>query len=218
MAQHLYTSFEQVGTKRNTNDGGVRPRYILDDRGRQLLLSLYDGTTEKIDELERLLGVPRWKITHWAADLGLAAQRPPHWTVEDEEYLERNLHKKSVAEIANKLGRTKVSIRLKAKRLGVNKAAQEGYTMRGLGIALGCDSKKIRHWVELGWLHGKRRKTERSEIQGGDIWLFTNSDVRNLVVKHPGEIDPRRVDWIWMVDILTGNHYGLGSLDSVRGE
>jgi hypothetical protein len=202
---------EEVGAKRTgIHRGGRHQQFVLDDRGSRLLCELYDGTSERIDRLVQLLGVPRWKIKKWAMDLGLTCQKEPRWTPEDEEYLQRNLHRQSVTAIAKHLGRTKVSIKLKAKRLGVNKCHQEGYTMRGLCMAFGCDHHKVERWIELGWLRGRRRKTEREDR---DVWLFTDRDIRELIKKHPQEIDPRRFDWLWIVDLLCGDNYGgIGAL------
>jgi hypothetical protein len=214
MVQQLYTDFNQVGQKRTgSNRGGLPQKYVLTDWGRQLILSQYDGTSEHIDELARRLQVPRWTVKKWGQQLGMARQKEPFWTPEDEAFLERNLHNKSIAEIAKTLGRTKTAVKLKAKRIGVNKTMQEGYTMRGLCMALGCDHHKVERWLEYGWLKGKRRKTERSKAQGGDVWYFTDRDIRKLIVMHPTEIDHRRIDWLWMVDLLAGGDFnGIGSL------
>lgn len=217
MVQQLYTTFEQVGQKRSgSHHGGLPQKYVLDERGRRLMLDVYDGTTEKIDWLAYQLHVPRGRVKKWASELGLTWQaRNPPWTPEDEKYLERNLHKQSVADIAKNLGRTKTAVKLKAKRLGINKTLQEGYTMRSLCLGLGCDHHKVERWLEKGWLKGRRRGTERVERQGGDVWLFTNAALRRFIADHPNEIDPRRADWLWLVDVLLGgDNYGIGSLDT----
>jgi DNA helicase HerA-like ATPase len=39
--------------------------------------------------------------------------------------------------------------------------------------------------------------------------------VREFIIAHPNEIDPRRMDWLWMVDLLSG---GLGSLTQITQE
>ncbi|SRR6266704_1098453 len=209
MVQPLMT-LEQVGAKRvGIHRGGIQQKYFLSDSQRRILLERYDGRTETIDELMHYFpGYPRHVIRKWGRELGLARQKEPRWTEEDEAYLERNLHRKSLGDIAKHLGRTKTAVHLKAKRIGVNKT-QEGYTMRGLCLGLGCDHHKVERWLDRGWIKGKRRQSERTEQQGGDMWLFTDSAIRDLVVNHPLEIDPRRCDWLWMVELLSG---GLGSL------
>ena len=202
-------SFEDVGTKRaGIHAGGMPQKYVLDERGRRLILGMYDGTSERISDLERMLGVPRWVVRKWGRELGLARTKEPFWTQEEEEYVEHNLHRKSLADIAKHLGRTKTAVKLKAKRLGVNKT-QEGYTMRGLCMGLGCDHKKVEYWMRIGWLKGKRRGSERVAGQGGDMWLFTDRDIRKFVISHPNEVDQRRCDFLWLVDLLAGgNDYG----------
>lgn len=197
--------FAPVGARRPaTHRGGLPQRYVLDEPGRHLILARYDGRTGTIDELAERLRVPRWQVRKWGAQLGLARQKEPPWSADEIAYLEAHLSRTSVKRIASRLGRSATAVRLKAKRLGVRKSG-EGYTMRALCEGLGCDHHKVARWIELGWLKGKRRQTERSAIQGGDMWYFSDRAIRRLVSAHPIEIDPRRVDWVWLVDVLTSS-------------
>ncbi len=203
-------AIEQIGIKRTGIHSGGRPqKYVLNEQGRRLILAKYDGSSETIDELMHYFpGYPRHVIRKWGSDLGLARQKEPRWTEEDEAYVERNLHRKSIADIAKHLGRTQTAVKLKAKRIGVNKCGQEGYTMRGLCMGLGCNHHAVARWLERGWIKGRRRQTERPDR---DVWLFTDQDIRQFVKQHPQEIDPRRADWLWLVDVLVGG-IGLGAL------
>jgi hypothetical protein len=206
---------EQIGAKRTgIHAGGIPQQYTLSDRGRAIILAEYDGTTEVIDNLVKRLRVPRYLIKRWAGQLGLARRKEPCWTDAEERYLESHLHQQSLNAIADHLGRTKVAVKLKAKRLGINKT-KEGHTMRGLELALGSDHHNIEKWMANGWLKGMRRGSERTEQQGGDMWLFLDSDIRDFVRAHPLEIDQRRMDWLWMVDLLSG---GIGALQDWREE
>lgn len=190
---------EQTGAKRtNGHRGGISQKYILTDPGREIILAEYDGSSKVIDNLAERLRVPRNTIKRWGGQLGLARKKEPNWTEEDERYLESHLHEQSIAVIAATLGRTKTAVKLKAKRLGVNKT-KEGYTMRGLCLALGCDHHKVEKWLGRGWLHGARRG---SEHQTHDFWLFTDTDIRDFVIAHPLEIDQRRMDWLFVADLL----------------
>lgn len=207
---------EEVGAQRTgtRHAGGHPQKYILTESQRRLLLEKYDGRGETIDKLMSYFpGIPRWKIRHWGAQLGLARQREPAWTTAEIEYLERNITRKSLKEIAEHLGRTQVAVKLKAKRLELNKT-QEGYTMRGLCLGLGCDHHAVERWLKNGWLKGSRRHSARTPQQGGDMWYFSDAAIRKFVKEHPHEIDPRRMDWLWVVDVLVG---GLGELGIERG-
>lgn len=202
MAQEM-VPYEDIGKKRSDKHcGGLRQKYVLDERGRRLMLDLYDGTSEKITQLERLLGVPRGIVKNWGSQLGLTRQKDPRWTEEDIAYLQKHLHHYSLDQIAKHLRRTKVAVRLKAKRIGVNKCYQEGYTMRGLCMALGCDHHKVERWIAAGWLVGTRRKTERQDDR--DVWLFTDEQIRRFLWMHPLEVDSRRFDWLFIHSLLTG--------------
>jgi hypothetical protein len=202
---------EQIGTKRaGSHAGGIRQRYILDEPTRRLIEALYDGTSQQIDAIQKKLpGIPRWKIRKWASQMGLTNQKERLWSEEDVQYLGKYLHKIRLGDIAKNLGRTKASVQLKAKRLGLNKCHQEGYTMRGLCQGLGCDHHKIERWLRDGWITGIRRQTERTDKQGGDVWYFTDEAIRRMIRNHPEEIDLRRVDKYWFLDIVFG---GLGEL------
>lgn len=202
MAQSL-VPFEEIGKKRDgAHRGGRRQKYVLDERGRRLILDLYDGSSARITQLEHLLGVPRDAVRRWASSLGLARRKEPLWTPEEIAYLEKHLHHHSLEKIAKHLGRTKVAVKVKAKRLGVNKCGQEGYTLRGVCEALGCDHHKVQRWLQAGWLEGTRRKTERPIDR--DVWLFTDEQIRAFLLHHPLEVDPRRFDWLFVHSLLTG--------------
>lgn len=204
MSQAL-TTLAEVGTRRTgQHKGGIPQKWVLDAPGRQLILARYDGRTATIDELARRLGVPRYVVKRWGRELGLARQKEARWTPDEDSYLEEHLHRLSLAAIATHLGRTKNAVTLRAQRhLGISKG-YEGYTLCGLCAALGCDHHKVERWLRAGWLRGTRRQSERTPQQGGDMWLFTDGAVRAFVREHPQEVDPRRADWVWLVDVLTG--------------
>lgn len=209
MAQHVPAREEAGQAGEDKYRKGKPIKYILNERQRRLLLERYDGRTETIDALlPHFPGVPRFQIKKWAAELGLARQKEPRWTEQELSYLERHIHRSRIRDIAVSLGRTETAVRLKAKRLDLRKT-DEGYTMRGLCLGLGCDHRAVERWLSAGWLRGRRRHSDRSPAQGGDIWLFTDKAIRQFIKAHPNEIDPRRADWLWLVDVLVG---GLGSL------
>lgn len=203
MAQALMTRDDEVGQRRTgARAGGCRQKWTLDAPQRRLLIARYDGRTETIDALAQRLQVPRYVVRKWGRQLGLARQKEPRWTDAELTYLEQALGRVGVVKIAAHLGRTPTAVRLKAKRLGLRQS-DDGYTLRGLCAGLGCDHHKVAKWLEAGWLKGTRRQTERTEAQGGDMWRFSDAAVRDLVRLHPLEIDPRRAEWVWLVDLLT---------------
>lgn len=191
----------RVGARR-LGRGGIQQRYTLDDPGRALLLARYDGKTETITELADRFGVPRHVVRKWGAQLGLARVKEPPWSTSEVTYLEHWLHRRSIKWIAQHLNRSQTAVRLKAKRQGLAKSAQ-GYTLGRLCVALGVDHHKVHRWIAAGWLGGVRRESDRTPQQGGDLWFFRDRDIRAFVTAHPLEVDPRRVEWVWLVSVLT---------------
>lgn len=183
----------------------MRRKYMLDEPGLQLLRAKYDGSSAAIDELARRFHMPRHAIKKFALKYGLTRHKDPPWTRGEMEYLETHLHKMPYRAIAEHLSRTETAIKLKAKRLGIRKSG-EGYTLRALLTGLGeTDHHKVKRWVKAGWLKAARRESDRTDRQGGDMWLFTENAIRLFVRDYPQEIDQRKVDWPWLVEILVGS-------------
>lgn len=203
---------DQVGARR-AFPGGVRQKYILDEPGRRLVIALYDGSSERIDELQRRLGVPRYVILRWASQLGVTRRSQDHWwTPKEIEYLKRHFQRDKAEDIAKHLGCTVMSVRHKAHRLGLSQPRDEGYTLTALCEGLGCHYTKAKRWCDQGWLKGERRANHGST----DPWTFTPKQIRDFIIAHPEEIDLRRVEKLWFIDILAGGRVGIGALDDQR--
>jgi hypothetical protein len=172
-------------------------------------MDLYDGTPARTDMIQRQMPtVPRRVIQKWADELGKVTPRA-RWTKEQEAFLRKNLRKMRMKDLEKVLHRGRLSILRKAQELGLyNEDTGDGYSIDSLALALGItNDKKIKGWVDKGWLKGAKRK----RAFNFDTWHFTDKNVRDFIIAHPGEIDPHRVDWLWVVDILAGKN-GLGDI------
>ena len=200
----------QTGAKRTDGHrGGIRQKYILDDPGRRLIQAVYanpdyGSVGESIDYLQERLAMPRDIITHHAQSMGLCRTRDNYWTPEETAYLQEYYQKPtgkraSIKSIAKHLGRTEAAVRLKAKRMKFRRVQGNVYTMRALADALGCDFHKVERWIKNGWLDapldGSRENGQHA---------IKPDDVKRFIVAHPQEVDPRRADWLWLLDILVG--------------
>lgn len=175
----------------------ARKKYNLDERATALLQARYDSRTETIAQLSRALGVPHYTIKRWAQVLGLARTKEKPWSESEVAYLEAHFHRLHVSTLARKLGRTVTAVALKAKRLGIRKCG-EGYTVRSLALALGVDDHKVVRWINRGLLRASRRQTDRE----CDPYLITETAVRDFIARHPTEIDLKRADGLWLIDLL----------------
>lgn len=98
--------------------------------------------------------------------------------------------------------RTATAVHLKLKRTSA-KQNTPYLTGRGLASLFGVDSHAITKWIKLGYLHARKRGTERVPEQGGDMWLIHEKDVYRFVLSRPLEFDIRKVDQLWFLDLVT---------------
>lgn len=171
-----------------------------------LLRTRYDSLPGRaLQSLCEDLPFPRHAIKAQARALGLGrklgtAYRP--WTEQEVDYLHAHLATSPMSELALKLRRTKQAVQLKIKKLGITKSS-DGYTLRQLEPLLGMDAHKTRRMISTGLLKAARKHTERLAIQGGDAYHVTDAALKAFVIRHPEQVDLRRVDRDWFLDLLT---------------
>ena len=153
------------------------------------------------------LGVPKWALNRRARDLGLSRIKDAPWSPADVAYLETHYHRLATKQIAKNLGRTVTAVKLKAKRLGYRKNG-EGYNAHSLSQALGVDPHWVIRRIREGKMSASTRSTERLPQQGGDSYLITDQEVVRFIRKHTFEIDLRKVDRLWFLDLV---HEALNS-------
>jgi len=161
--------------------------------------------------LAERLNLPRWKVTRQAITLGLVAKqkKEPDWSERELGILERSAHRspRAIQSRLKRVGmhRSETAIILKRKRMRFLQSLN-GQSATSLAECFGVDAKTVRRWILNGHLKAKKRGTERTEKQGGDMWRIKEKDVRRFLVEHVCEIDFRKLDKYWLVDILTGSN------------
>ena len=188
-------------------------KYFITEDELRVIGYHYDGSEIKLNKIMRILNAsgpkyPRCYIRRIASEHGWARPKIADWSQAEEEYLSKNYPRKGWVAIQNCLKRinggihrTPCAIVLKAKRLHINKRS-DGLTMRMMEDLLGVDHHKIERWMHLGFLAAKRKGTNRTEVQGGDMWHFEPRIIREFVITHPEEIDVRRVEPINFIYLL----------------
>ena len=179
-------------------------KYILDEHGRQLILERYDSSTQRITELQQVLGVPRSMIHKWAYELGVTRRFARRWNEKDLAYLEKHAMTQRIEKTAKHLGRSKNAVQIKMWELRL--AVSDGYTLEDIEHGMGCSHTTAIAWVKRGWLKGTRRAFDAT------TWNFSDDQIRAFFRSHPEEIDLRRVDKLWFLDVCLE----LGTLDNPR--
>lgn len=170
-----------------------------------------DTGNGQVAALAKRIGYPRWKITRHARVQGWIAKqkKEPDWSWKEITILEQHAQY-SPERIQIKLkaagfSRSVTGIVLKRKRLRLP-SKLEGYSARALALCLGVDDHFVTKAIKAGRLKAKMRHTHRTEQQGGDIYFIKDGAVRDYIINHLNEIDIRKVDKYWFVNILVGRN------------
>ena len=188
-----------------------RRKYVFTDQIDQLIREIYlshpDAKTRPgIRLLAKKVDMPHWALKKRARELGLARTKEKPWSEAELEILARYAWM-SDERIRLKLKaagypRTATGIHLKLKRMRF-KHDPGFYSANGLAQALGIDSHAVTRWIRCGHLKAHLRGTARGKQQNGDIYLIREKDVRRFILEHPHDIDLRKVDQLWFLDLIT---------------
>jgi hypothetical protein len=188
-----------------------RRKYVFTDQIDQLIREIYlnhrDARTGfSIRTLAKKVGMPHWALKKRARELGLARTKELPWSDAELGILARHAWM-SDERIRLKLkaagySRTVTGIHLKLKRMRF-KHDGSFYSAYSLAQALGIDSHAVTRWIKSGHLKAKLRGTARTPQQNGDSYLIQEKDIRRFILEHPTDIDLRKVDQLWFLDLLT---------------
>lgn len=210
-------SIWQQARKLGINFGENKPRQrkIWENTAEidRLIVEFYqqnDGG-KTVKTLAKRLARPYWWVKKQAIRLGvsqanLGDNKEPEWSPAELELLEKNSYKdpEVIARIFRQKGfrRTATAIVVKRKRMRYSTIDENHYTATRLAAEFGIDIKVVTRWIEKGWLQARRRGTDRTAVQGGDMWWIKRSQVKKFVVESIGVIDIRKVNKVWFVDLL----------------
>ena len=188
-----------------------RRKYVFTERLDQCIREIYlqnphSRNRPSIPQLANQIGIPHWAVKKRARELGLARTKEKPWSERELAILARYAWM-SDERIRLKLkrsgyARTATAIHLKLRRMRF-KSDPSFYSGKGLADALGIDSHVLTPWIKVGHLRAQLRGTKRIAEQGGDTYLIREKDVRWFILHHPTEIDLRKVDQMWFLDLMT---------------
>lgn len=164
----------------------------------------------EVKELAERLKIPRWKITRYAIAKGWVQKRikEPPWSEPELRILESSAHRglDTIQRNLRKAGyvRSVTGIHIKRKRMRFLKNLN-GQSGGQVAECFGVDLGVVRRWIKLGYLKADRRGTNRTEVQGGDIYYIKDAWVKDFVINNLDIIDFRKLDKWWITDILVGD-------------
>lgn len=171
----------------------------------------HDTGSGQVRDLARRLNYPRWKLTRYAITQGWIARskKEPDWSDKELLILQHAAHL-STSRIQLRLkaagfARTETGIVLKRKRMRFLQNLT-GMTAHQAAECLGVDCHFITRAIKCGKLITDHRGTARTSQHGGDMWFIKEKHLRTYIIENLNEIDIRKVDKHWFVDLLiTGN-------------
>ena len=188
-----------------------RRKYVFTDQIDRLIRESYhnrrdEKTRFNIRSLANKVGMPHWALKKRARELGLARTKELPWNEGELAILSRYAWM-SDERIRLKLkaaghARTVTAVHLKLKRMRF-KHDGSFYSAYSLAQALGIDPHAVTRWIKSGHLKAKFRGTARGPQQNGDSYLIQEKDVRRFILEHPTDIDLRKVDQLWFLDLIT---------------
>lgn len=185
-------------------------KYFLDEEGKRFFLDAYDSTPDCVRRLSKRFNVPRHTIHDWAEMLGVHQKRKKHWKEEELSYLKSAWGGTSISGIAKKLNRSIGSVRQRAAHLGLSRIDNDKLNLIELREAFRCGDRTLAQWIERGWLKGTQNGKH-------GVWQFSDKQIRDFIVRHPDQVNQHKVDWLWVVDILSSEN-GIGELVRMKGE
>jgi len=165
----------------------------------------------EINILAKHLRLPTWKVSRYALHQGWIQKqkKASAWSEEEIKILERWAHITS-ERIQIKLKtkgfkRSLVGIILKRKRMRLL-SNLKGQSASAVAMCLGVDSHFITSAIKAGLLKARKRGTDRTKQQGGDMWYISDKSIRKFIIENVHAIDLRKVDKYWYTDIVAGRN------------
>lgn len=169
-----------------------------------------DSGNGQIASLAKKLNLPRWKVSRYAIRHGWIAKqkKEPNWTGKELQILGQNayLSPERIQLRLKKAGfdRSVTGIVLKRKRLKLLQDL-DGQSARSFALCLGVDVHFVTRAINAGRLKARKRQTNRTEKQGGDIYYITDQMAKEYILTWINEIDIRKVDKEWFVDLIANS-------------
>lgn len=134
------------------------------------------------------------------------------WTPQEEAELLGRLGWDSLTVIARALHRTRTSVVVRCKRLGLSRLEarrrRARYNARDVGTIFGVDAKAITHsWMVRGWIHGERGPLGAGQHQQ---WLFTYDEIEHFIRECAPHYDRHRIEtgtwWRELADTVAASN------------
>jgi hypothetical protein len=184
--------------------GGKAVKHKWTEEERQIVRRDYKGTNASAAAIAADLGLTKWGVKGQAAKLGILRQKSPPWTAEQLEQLKKEIHRRSIGEIAKRLHRSPNAVKIKATKLKLKRRVREGwYTKKDVCAICGVDHKIVQAWIDSGELKATSHYGKRPSKLGMSSWHIEAADLREFIIYYCERLLGRNVDIQQIVWLLT---------------
>lgn len=190
---HQYSYFAK-----NHITGIANKKYTIEQE--EYIRTHYTGTCNSAKQISQDLNIPYKHIFYLVKKLGIGKRLKKFkpWTESEEERLKDEVARLSLITIANRHNRSPIAIKDRCQELGISRKGRDGwYNERDI-----CEIFGVTH----EWLV---RRIENNRIQAekrGNQWCVTRDNLIEYIRSNPHNIDGRKIDMFYFVDLLIGVH------------
>lgn len=168
----------------------------------------YQNTNASADEIGRHFGTSGNAVRQRAGRLALLRDNKTKWTPKELRLLHRIGTRYTAVTLSKMMGKSPNAILHKKRRSEIFDRDRDGwFTLSDVAKLFGADSG----WVLRRIRNGKPLPIEPLKLDvppphkhGFDCWRIRESDLRDWIRRYPSELTGRKVDFILLVDILSG--------------
>lgn len=177
----------------------TKPRHHWTEQDNEMLRTYYDGSSEAIDRLAHLLNLTREAVKQRATHLFLTRSQDRHvWSPERVAELIRLTTMYSPKKIAQIMGVTENAVHCKQQKIKVSSWGSRGwYNLEEIRELFTVSEKTVHKWISSGKLKACRYGEKSLILQ------ITPKSLRSFVIANPIELQGRKVDMVFLVDLLT---------------
>jgi len=190
--------------------GGSAHKHHWTDEEKDIIRREYRGDAESTRQLAaKLTYLSGERITFFGVKgqvqrIGVGMVKRA-WTPAELEKLGELIHRYPLHEVARRLKRSKVAVKVKATRMQYGFRARDGwYTKREVCEILGVDHHKVQKWIDTGELKAAPHGEHNPKQYGMAMWHIESADLRQFIIGHAMDLTGRNVDLFTIVNLLTG--------------
>lgn len=201
-----------IDCRSQANIGVSYEKYVIPGHWMPIIRKTYlDETPDrgKIARLAKKIGVPRTKLSNIARSNGwipvkMAGDYHRAWCDREDEIVIRNGHCAVITtrRRLKKYGYIRSISAIECRRAKLRAVSySEGMSAKALADCMGIDSHVILKAIKAGKLKAKRKEGYEGEKVD---WFIMPKSVREYIKTWLPEIDIRKCEKFWLVDMLTG--------------